>query len=101
MTAHATAPREFTTIVESIDALQWTGSNADAVKAFLGQSLIGIHDRGFISVAAGRGALRGEPGHWIVRKHGSDVFALLPDAVFTQLYTPVEEAAISPTLADA
>lgn len=103
-------PREYTTIVESIDALQWTGENATAVQQFCGQSLIGIHDRGFISISAGRGAVRGEPGHWIVRKHGSDVFALLPDAVFQQLYAeveerqapaPVEETPVDPTLADA
>lgn len=107
------AAREYTTVSRSVDAIQWTGENRDAVREFAKPVGVHFHDRGWLFLASGS-QLSGDSGDWLVRQHDTQALTIMPATVFEALYVAAappdvpretgeaaSEGQVDPTLADA
>lgn len=112
------AAREYTTVSRSVDAIQWTGENQDAVREFARPVEVSFHDRGWMFLMSS--PVGGVLNDWLVRQHDTQVLMIVPARVFEELYVAAEpqagaasldvshetaestgEGKVDPTLADA
>jgi hypothetical protein len=70
-----------------IEAVQWTGSNADEIEEFIGQVWKAAPDR--IRINTPEGTMVATPGDWIIRGVAGELYPCKPD-IFEQTYEPVD-----------
>lgn len=85
------APQRFRKRPVVVEAIQWTGTNRDAVAAFLGDVLEfdDADGRDLVAVATLEGVMRAEPGDWLVRGIAGEFYPC-DRAIFSQTFDPVD-----------
>jgi hypothetical protein len=75
-----------------IDAVQWTGTNAEEVSQFLGWDLQSLNDptEGQIAVVSREGIVQGPVGMWVIRGVAGEHYLCDPD-IFAKTYDAADE----------
>jgi len=72
-----------------IEAVQWTGENADVVAEFFGQEdTFGLND-GIWNIMTLEGTMAASPGDWIIKGVAGEFYPCKPD-IFEQTYESVD-----------
>jgi hypothetical protein len=76
-----------------IEALQWTGNNAQEVQSFLndgGERSVGGYVKGqYVDIGTLEGLMVASPGDWIIRGVKGEFYPCKPD-IFAKTYEAVE-----------
>lgn len=80
------APQRYRKLPVEIEAIQWTGSNIEAVKAFVGGDMHRLVDDLYIETMEGR--MKAPVGWWIIRGVAGEFYPCAPE-VFTATYEAV------------
>lgn len=71
-----------------VEAIQWTGSNPNRVKAFTGEQAVINFGSGELRIPTLEGVMTAQAGDWIIRGVAGEFYPCKPD-IFEQTYEPV------------
>jgi hypothetical protein len=83
----------------TVEAVQWTGTNLDEVRAFAGPDFIDAAGDGHLWIRNAEGPDQIHPGDWMSREPGMPLILHSP-AAWSRLYEPSPEPPRSPDAAD-
>ena len=71
-----------------VEAVLYTGENAEEVVAFAGDSTIDV-ENGVLRIKTLEGTMDASPGDWVIRGVKGELYPCKPD-IFDQTYEPAE-----------
>lgn len=77
-----------------VEAIQWTGDNAEAISQFVGESLVPLQDEHEEQTQVGiftlEGVMTASVGDWIIKGVNGEFYPCKPD-IFQKTYEEVQE----------